>query len=196
MSLNTFIVLFILVIGFGACVFTFYFFIAYLRSGFGKYPPFVCSLGKAKEIVIREAEKILQEKTDPVTVADLGCGSGSLLIPLAKKFPQHNFIGYDWDIVPYFMAKFRSRKIPNIRVYRRNFMKETYGGMQLVLCYTGESLSAILGKKLYEELPEDAQVISETFELGSLHLKETIQADTLKIPTKVFFYQKTADQTS
>ncbi|MBO4520254.1 MAG: methyltransferase [Alphaproteobacteria bacterium] len=193
MLINNIIVLLALFIGLGACVFTLYFFITYLRSGFGKYPPFVCSLGKAKKIVIQEAEKILQEKKDPVNVADLGCGSGSLLIPLAKKFPQHHFIGYDWDIVPYLIAKFRSRKLPNVHIYRRNFMKESYGDMQLIMCYTGESLSAILGEKLNQEISKDALIVSETFELGSLRLKEKIQTDTLKIPTKVFIYQKNAD---
>ncbi|MBR1778318.1 MAG: class I SAM-dependent methyltransferase [Alphaproteobacteria bacterium] len=126
----------------------------------------------------------------PIKVVDLGCGSGSLLIPLAQKFPQHHFIGYDWDKVPYFIAKFRSRKIPNIQLFNRNFMKENYSDVQLIVCYIGPSLKIPLGKKLYEELPEGAFVVSETFELDFLSLQEVIQANTLKIPTKVFLYQK------
>jgi len=181
---------FALSIGFVACILTFYFFITYLLSGFGKYPPFVCSLGSARKTVILEAEKILQKMPSPVNVADLGCGSGSLLIPLAKKFPQHNFIGYDWDIVPYLIAKFRSRKIPNIRLYRRNFMKENCDDIQLVLCYTSPTLKEPLGEKLFSDLPEGSFVISETFELDYLTLLDTIQTNTFKIPIKVFLYQK------
>jgi len=187
---STFILILALIIGFAASIFTFYFFITYMLSGFGKYPPFVCSLGSARKAVIQEAEKILQTMPSPIKVADLGCGSGSLLIPLAKKFPQHHFIGYDWDIVPYLIARFRSRKIPNIRLFRRNFMKENYSDTQLIVCYISPSLKNSLGQKLSQELPAGSIVISETFELAHLTLVDTIQTDTLKIPTKVFVYQK------
>lgn len=195
MLLNNVIFFLALSVGFGACILTLYFFITYVLSGFGKYPPFVCSLGSSRKTVIQEAEKILQKMSSPVNVVDLGCGNGSLLIPLAKEFPLHQFIGYDWDKVPYWLAKIRTKKIKNIRLFNSNFMKENYSNIQLVLCYTSPTLKDPLGAKLQSELPEGSFVISETFELDHLTLLDTIQTSTLRIPTKVFLYQKKNGQT-
>lgn len=179
-----------LIVGFIACIVEIYFITAYIRSRFGKYPPFVFSFGKAKHIVIKEAENFLQKQKSPINIFDLGCGDGCLLIPLAKKFPQHNFIGYDWDKVPYYIAKFRTKKIANIQIRNCDFMKQDYQNAQLILCYTGNGLSEPLGYKLNSEIPKNCLVISEAFELKHLSLMQTISSPTLKMPIKVFLYQK------
>lgn len=188
--MNIFILSIALFIGILACIIEAYFLITYVRSGFGKYPPFILSFGRAKNIVIKEAEKFLNQQKAPIKVVDLGCGSGSLLLPLAKKFPQHHFIGYDWDKIPYFIAKYRTKKIKNISIHNRDFMKQSYTDTKLLLCYTGPSLREELGQKLYNETPLDSLIISEAFELNYLPLKEVISAPTLKMPIKVFLYQK------
>ena len=188
--MNILILSLALLIGISACIIEAYFIITYVRSGFVKYPPFILSFGRAKNIVIKEAEKFLNQQKDPIKVVDLGCGSGSLLLPLAKKFPQHHFIGYDWDKIPYLIAKYRTKKIKNISIYNCDFMKQNYTEAKLLLCYTGPSLKEELGQKLHNEIPSGTLIISEAFELSHIPLKEIISAPTLKMPIKIFLYQK------
>ncbi len=188
--MKTFLILTLLLIGFSFCFLEIYFLLAYIRSGFGKYPPFVISFGRAKNIVLNEAEKILAKTSHKTNVYDLGCGDGGLLLPLAKRFPHHVFIGYEWDWLPYLLAKFRCRNHPNIKIIKADFMKQNYHNAGLVLCYTGPYLKHRLGHKLNNELSKGTHVISEAFELDELPQKKEISSPTLKMPMKVFLYQK------
>ena len=61
-------------------------------------PPYVPSFGQEKKFITQRVGEILANTTETKTILDPGCGTGTLLISLAKKFPQHNFIGIEWDI--------------------------------------------------------------------------------------------------
>ena len=69
-------------------------------------------------------------------------------------------------------------------------MKQNYTEAKLLLCYTGPSLKEELGQKLHNEIPSGTLIISEAFELSHIPLKEIISAPTLKMPIKIFLYQK------
>ncbi len=180
----------LLLIALLGCLTEIYFLITFIRSSFGKYPPFIISFGKAKNIVIYQAKRFLEQAPKSLHIYDLGCGSGSLLLPLAKEFSQHQFTGYEWDWLPYLIAKIRCRKYPNIKIIKADFMLQNYNDAGLILCYTGATLSHPLGEKLNNELPAGSLVISEAFKLDHLPPKETLEAPTIKMPIKIFLYQK------
>lgn len=188
--MKTLLLLFLLLLGLTACALELYFLFAFIRSRFGKYPPFVVSFGCARKMVLAEAENFLEKARKNIKVYDLGCGSGALLLPLARKFPHHSFIGYEWDWVPLLIAKFRCRNQKNIKIIKADFMKQNYKDAGLILCYTGNLLKKTLGNKLNNELKKGTLVISEAFELDYLPPKGQISTPTLKIPIKVFLYQK------
>ena len=79
-----------------------------LNSQFMRNSPPVPSSGKVKIAMIEDVAQILKEKSDQL-VMDLGSGWGTLLLPLAKKFPNHHFIGIEYGCIPYWVSKFRSR---------------------------------------------------------------------------------------
>lgn len=184
------VVFFLVLVGFAACFFEGYYLLMFLRSGCGKYPPFILSFGKAKEVVLKEAEKVLAAAAFPLKIVDLGCGSGTLLIPLARQFPQHQFVGYDWDFIPFCIAKWKCRKLSNVQIFHKNFLKPVYDNTDLVLCYTSPFMKEILGKKLQKELKEGSVVISEAFSLSCLENERIIEANTYKMPIKVYIYER------
>lgn len=190
MFLTNFLTYLTLIFAFAGCFLELYYIIAYIRSGFGKYPPFIASLGHTRKHMIEEAENFLKNKKDKTVVVDLGCGSGCLLIPLAKKFPQHTFIGYDWDYIPFGIAKFRCRKISNITLFRCSFMKVSHKNADLILYFGIMSLKEPLGKKLQSEIKPQTLVLSEAFPLNHLKLKKEKQTSACKIPLKIFIYTK------
>ena len=108
MCCNGILALLALIIGFIAIVYLLYQVYSYIRCGCGRYGPFVSSYGKIKEDILEEARKVLRKADRPLKVTDLGCGSGALLLPLAKEFPEHHFTGYEWDIVPLTMGKIKA----------------------------------------------------------------------------------------
>lgn len=191
------IVLIFLILGFGAAVYLVYQAYSYIRCGCGKYGPFVSSYGKIKEDILDEARSILKKSKKSLKVTDLGCGSGALLLPLAKEFPNHQFVGLEWDIVPLTMGKIKAKMagLNNISFVKGNYMKESHADMDLIMCYVLKVTGEPLGKKLAKEIKETAVVISEMFPLGHLEETKVINSSLAGIPEKIFVYKKPAVKT-
>lgn len=170
-----------------ACLLECYLLINYVRCR-GKYPPFVISFGKIKKDIIQKSCDILLEERNTVKVVDLGCGSGSLLVPLAKRFPNHKFYGYEWDVFPYLLASFRAKKTNNLTIYKKNFMNEDMKSFKLILCNVGTGLKTDLGYKLNNEISKEATVLSEIFELDYLQEKEVIPSKMSGFKTNIYLY--------
>lgn len=190
MCCNGIIVILALIIGFAAVIYLVYQAYSYARCGCGKYGPFVSSYGQLKEDILNEAREILKKSKKTLHVTDLGCGSGALLIPLAKEFPQHRFIGLEWDIVPLTMGKIKARGLKNITFEKGDYMKTSHADMDLILCYVLKVTGEPLGKKLAEEIKDDSIVISEMFPLAHLQEIKQIQSSLFGVPEKVFVYKK------
>lgn len=190
MCCNGIIVVFALLIGFGAIVYLIYQVYSYIKCGCGKYGPFVSSYGKIKDDIIDEARQILKKSKKPMRVTDLGCGSGVLLLPLAKEFPQHEFIGLEWDVVPLTMAKMKACGLKNIKFVKGDYMKTSHSDMDLIMCYVLKVTGEPLGKKLAEEIKDDCIVISEMFPLGHLDEVKQIESSIYGVPEKIFVYKK------
>ena len=152
MCCNGILALLALIIGFIAIVYLLYQVYSYIRCGCGRYGPFVSSYGKIKEDILEEARKVLRKADRPLKVTDLGCGSGALLLPLAKEFPEHHFTGYEWDIVPLTMGKIKAAGLKNITFVKGDYMKQSYADMDLILCYVLKVTGEPLGKKLAQEI--------------------------------------------
>ena len=123
-------------------------------------------------------------------VTDLGCGSGVLLLPLAKEFPQHEFIGLEWDIVPLTMGRIKALGLKNIKFVKGDYMKTSHSDMDLIMCYVLKVTGEPLGKKLAKEIKDDCVVISEMFPLGHLDEVKQIESSIYGIPEKIFIYKK------
>jgi len=192
------IVLVALFFGFAAAIYLIYQAYSYIRCGCGKYGPFVSSYGKIKEDILNEARAILKKSKKSLKVTDLGCGSGALLLPLAKEFPNHQFIGLEWDIVPLTMGKIKAKMagLNNITFVKGNYMKTSHADMDLIMCYVLKVTGEPLGKKLAKEIKETAVVISEMFPLGHLEETKVINSSLAGISEKIFVYKKPAVKTS
>lgn len=190
MCCNGIIVLLALVAGFAAMIYLFYQMYSFVRCGCGKYGPFVSTYGKIKEDMLNEARDVLKKAKHPLKVTDLGCGSGALLIPLAKEFPEHEFIGLEWDRVPLTMGKIKGAGLKNLKFVQGDYMKTSHADMDLIMCYVLKVTGEPLGKKLAEEIKPTCVVISEMFPLGHLEEVKQIQSSIYGVPEKVFVYRK------
>ena len=133
--MDIFLLLFGCVLTVLCIAFELYFIYAVIISKNCKYPPAFPSFGNMKKIALSEAEKFLSTADKPLKVIDLGCGTGGLLLPLAKKFPEHQFVGYDWDFFVCQILKWRARKLTNLAVVCDNFLKAKLQDYDLLLCF-------------------------------------------------------------
>lgn len=153
-----------------------------------KYPPAVPSFGNMKKIAIREAEKILSANKN-MKIVDLGCGTGGLLLPLAKKFTNHSFTGIDWDNIALSICRSRSKKIKNISLVKENFLNSDLSEYDLILCFLDTKAIDELNKVLKNKIKNEAIILSLAFEMKDLELLEEWNAKSYGMPLKVYKYK-------
>ncbi len=173
----------ILLIGYGALFYVFYSLYSLLKGRFGVFAPYVPSVGKSKKNMLDLARAELLQAEKQMTVIDLGSGSGSLLLPLAKEFPNHRFIGIEYDWILILVSLFRSRKLKNIEWHKQNFMNYSCEKADIVFCYLLKTMQERVGLKLSREISDSCVVITELYPVNHLRLVKTIKpALNLGIP--------------
>lgn len=137
---------------------------AYLTvsAGFMHSSPAVPSHGKVKEAIIEEAASILQNSDNKI-VMDLGSGWGTLLLPLARKFPQHKFIGIERGFMPYYVSKWRAHKLSNLTFCRQNFFDTDISEVDVVFVFLLSSTMEKLTLKIKKEMKPKSTVIANRF---------------------------------
>jgi pimeloyl-ACP methyl ester carboxylesterase len=68
-------------------------------------------------------------------VYELGSGWGSLVVALARAFPEARIEGIELSPVPYWVSRIRTRNLPNVRLRRANFYDCDLTDAQAVTCY-------------------------------------------------------------
>lgn len=96
-------------------------------------------------------------------IYDLGCGWGSLLIALAKAFPETHVKGVEISPFSCFVATLRTRDLPNASVERKNFYKCDLADADAVTCYLMPSAMPRLSKLLDESVRPGTAVVTVTF---------------------------------
>lgn len=170
-------------------VFGFWVLYTFIRSGFGKYPPAISSFGNMNRVMLSCADEILSLSKKSMQVIDMGSGTGKILRELAAKYPEHRFIGYEWDMFVFILAKVLCRRYKNITLYRRNFMSADIADKDLIIVFCGNEIAKELSAKILKEAKSGVKVISEAFRLPSLPDEKEYEAKTWGfMPIKVFTY--------
>lgn len=66
-------------------------------------------------------EQILATGPKGFSFADLGSGFGGVLFPLAQRFPESKFVGYELAPIPYLNSKIRSLFYKNVTIKYQSF---------------------------------------------------------------------------
>ena len=71
------------------------------------------------------------------SIFELGCGWGSLLIPLAKIYPQRIIVGYELSLIPWLVTLLRVKilGLKNVNLYRQNFLDADLTDASVIFCY-------------------------------------------------------------
>ena len=70
-------------------------------------------------------------------IYELGAGWGALAFPLARRFPEATVVAYELSPVPWIFLKVRAFLFGprNLRIVRRNFLKDDLSKAAVVVCY-------------------------------------------------------------
>lgn len=96
-------------------------------------------------------------------IYELGSGWGTLVVALAKAFPQARIRGIELSPLPYWIARLRTRRMSNVSLRRANFFDCDLSDANAVTCYLMikpmPRVAALLDRTLAPQTP----VVALTF---------------------------------
>ena len=144
-----------------------------LSSKFMCNAPPVPSNKKIKAAVIQDISKILKKRKDQI-IMDLGSGWGTLLIPLAKKFPQHRFVGIEYAYIPYFISNFRSKRMSNLTFHRQNFFNADISHANIIFLFLLNHVMHKVSLKCQKETRKGTLFYVNRFPMKNMKLEKEI----------------------
>ena len=146
--------------------------------------PYVATRNKQVDLILKE----LRPKKRKIFY-ELGCGDGRMIRQAVKKY---GVLGYGFDINPLLLwwAKFLAKKdrLKNIFFEQKNILKINYQKVDYVYLFLLPELIAKLQKKLEDELPKKAIIVSHGFPLLGWEKRLIKKIDEKPFPT--YFYKK------
>jgi hypothetical protein len=119
-----------------------------------------CSAGFVQRTRRRERRRALLKQAglaDGAVVYELGSGWGSLVIALARAFPTAEIRGIEISSLPYWVSRFRTRKMPNVLLRRCDFFDCDLSDAHAVTCYL-----------MTKSMPRIAELLDRTLAPGTL----------------------------
>jgi hypothetical protein len=116
-------------------------------------PPMPSTSSESADVIA-----LLQQANLPnqAIIYELGSGWGSLVIALARAFPNAAVHGIELSPLPYWVARFRTRNMPNVFLQRGNFFKFDLRDAQAVTCY-----------QMIKTMPRLADLFDQTLKPGT-----------------------------
>lgn len=161
----------------------------YTNKHYRECPPYVPSFGIEKKIIINRTAEILKKTNRKLIILDPGCGCGSLLLKLAKKFPEHQFIGVEWGKFAALIAKFRARKLKNVQILCQDLFEYDFSQIDIIVCFLMDTLMEKFGDKVLKEHKKVQIIISNTFKIPNLPLYEEIKTGKCLFFKNVYIYK-------
>ncbi|PCH59423.1 MAG: trans-aconitate methyltransferase [Gammaproteobacteria bacterium] len=127
-------------------------------------------------------------KNKPFTFADFGCGLASVLLPLARQFPNAHFIGYETAPLPYLIAKLRSTGISNLDIKRQSFWSTNWNAYDVIYCFLSPAPMPAIATQANQQIRPGAVLVSNTFALPQQAAAKVIEVSDLR-KTQLFIYQ-------
>ncbi|MFA5945593.1 MAG: class I SAM-dependent methyltransferase [Patescibacteria group bacterium] len=114
-------------------------------------------------------------------VVDLGCGDGSMLFAVARKFPLVECIGYDISILPLLFGWARKILKPsaykNVHLRFGNLFRQSVADFDLVFIFLLPKSYPKLLEILKRDQKDSAQTIVEAWPLPNITPNETLRAE-------------------
>ncbi|PCJ44693.1 MAG: SAM-dependent methyltransferase [Moraxellaceae bacterium] len=132
----------------------------------------------------------LIDETGTGTIIDLGSGWGNFVIPIAKRYPHRQIVGYELSLLPWMASTLikHTLRLKNLTLYRQDFLNANLSTASVLVCYLSPDVMDKIKNKLLLEKPGVEFLISNNFSISSWKFDKIIQLnDFFRSP--VFLYK-------
>jgi predicted RNA methylase len=127
---------------------------------------------KAYQAIIK-----LTDETGTGPIYDLGSGWGSLVIRLARKYPDRQIVGYELSVFPWLITKMIKKLLglSNLVLYREDFLKADLSEASVIICYLFPTAMEEIKSKISHVKGKLGFIISNNFALPSYQPSKVVQ---------------------
>ena len=142
--------------------------------------PWVPTLQAQRNLLIAH---LRLEESSPLTIYDLGCGSGSILFAFADRYPDARCIGYDVALLPLlfgWIRKLRSpKKYKNVSLRFGNFFTKHFNDADVIVAFLMQGIYEKFCTVLHRELRPGTLVAVEAWPLPNREYIQKIEGTHL-----------------
>lgn len=123
-------------------------------------------------------------------IYELGSGWGTLALPVARRCRQNQVIAYEISPLPYLLSKLLLRllPLPNLHIYRKNFMHQHLGDASVIICYLYPKAMEKLKEKFNQELIPGTLIISNSFAVPGWKPSQVLEIKDM-YKSKIYIYK-------
>ena len=125
------------------------------------------------------------EIEDGEKFCELGCGGAEILARLAKRFPKASFVGVEKNIIPFWVAKLRTARLPNVVIKKINIYDENWGLYDWFYSFLLTPQMVHIEKKFLAEAKPSATLLSYIFPCPNLQPYKT----DIRHQEALYYYQ-------
>lgn len=157
------ILLLVSLLSISICVIFILIFLAEFVAKFTTDAPFVPVPHEIEEDIIENLG--LQSKS---VLYDLGCGDGKILTKAVQKHPDIKAIGVERAILPYILARIKTRKYNNIKIKREDIFKTDISSATDIFLYLYPEVINKLLSNIRRQCESGTKILSCDFEFNQI----------------------------
>ena len=105
---------------------------------------------------------------------DFGSGTGSMILGLAKRYPDQQFVGVEAAWFPYLVSRLRAIGTRNIQIYRKSFWDISLADTPVVYAFLSTEPMPRLWEKAKQEMSPGTFLISNSFVVPAIKPQQTL----------------------
>jgi hypothetical protein len=108
---------------------------------------------------------------------DFGSGTGSMILGLAKRHPEQQFVGVEAAWFPYLLSWLRALSQKNVQVSRKSFWDISLADYPVVYAFLSTEPMPRLWEKVKQEMSPGAFLISNSFIVPNVKPQQTLSVN-------------------
>ena len=124
----------------------------------------------------------------PSRVLDLGCGTGSLLVRLARLRPDCQYTGIEHAPLPWLIARLRTAPLPQVTIVYGDFWPHPLGDYQLIYAFLSPVPMPRLEQDACARMGNDALLVSNSFPCPNLAAESCLDVKDRR-QTRLYCYR-------